>query len=218
MTSSIQVEALMAAYPRRPRQPDELLCVDFINTVDIHDDPPYCDDLSSYQDLVLWALNAKVVDRPLAEHLLEESARRPDEAEAAQQRAIKLRESLYGLISPRIREAGTSADDLAIFNTELAHAMSRARLTASDEGMNWDWSMSGDELDYPLWPVVRSATDVLTSDELDRIGECGSDTCQWLFLDTSKNRSRRYCGEGCSNRTRIRRHRERLRGKGTNRG
>jgi predicted RNA-binding Zn ribbon-like protein len=212
MTSTNQIETLMTAYPRRPWEPGGPLCLDFINTVDVHDGGSYYEDLSSYQDLVLWALNAKVVDRSHAEHLLEERARTPDEAESTHQRAIKLREALYGLISPRIRETGASADDLSIFNAEFAHAMSRAKLTASEKGLDWDWSTSGDELDYPLWPVIRSAASLLTSEDLDRIGECGSDTCQWLFLDTSKNRSRRYCGEGCSNRTRIRRHREGLRG------
>jgi predicted RNA-binding Zn ribbon-like protein len=65
-----------------------------------------------------------------------------------------------------------------------------------------------------VWGVLRSAADLLTSDDLGRLRECASDTCAWLFLDHSKNRSRRWCDMTvCGNRDKVRRHRQRQRGR-----
>jgi predicted RNA-binding Zn ribbon-like protein len=61
-----------------------------------------------------------------------------------------------------------------------------------------------------LAPVVRAAADLATSAELSRIRECGSDTCFWLFLDRSKNGTRRWCDmKVCGNRAKARRHYQR---------
>jgi predicted RNA-binding Zn ribbon-like protein len=58
-----------------------------------------------------------------------------------------------------------------------------------------------------LWPVARSAADLLTSQEQSRVRECAASDCGWLFLDLSRNRSRRWCDmETCGNRTKARRH------------
>ena len=36
-----------------------------------------------------------------------------------------------------------------------------------------------------------------------RVGTCAADDCNDVFIDTSRNRSRRFCGEGCSSRTNV---------------
>jgi predicted RNA-binding Zn ribbon-like protein len=66
-----------------------------------------------------------------------------------------------------------------------------------------------------LWPILRSAAEVLTSEKRTRLGQCADDRgCGWLFLDTSKNRSRRWCDmEDCGNRAKARRHYLRERGR-----
>jgi predicted RNA-binding Zn ribbon-like protein len=57
-----------------------------------------------------------------------------------------------------------------------------------------------------LAPIVKSAADLLLSDMLDRVKQCEGDPCGWLFLDTSRNRSRRWCSmEDCGNRAKARR-------------
>jgi predicted RNA-binding Zn ribbon-like protein len=49
---------------------------------------------------------------------------------------------------------------------------------------------------------------LLTQGQLDRLGECPS--CGWLFLDTSKNRRRRWCSMAtCGSRDKARRYYER---------
>jgi predicted RNA-binding Zn ribbon-like protein len=58
-----------------------------------------------------------------------------------------------------------------------------------------------------LAPIVRAAAELLTSDDRARIRECGSETCFWLFMDHSKNGTRRWCDmKVCGNREKARRH------------
>ena len=64
-------------------------------------------------------------------------------------------------------------------------------------------------LDRMFRPGIRSAADLLTSDRLARIRVGSADTRDWLFLDHSKNRSRRWCDMAvCGNRSKVPRYRE----------
>jgi len=48
----------------------------------------------------------------------------------------------------------------------------------------------------------------LRSDELDLLKRCPADNCRWLFLDRTKNRSRRWCDMAtCGNQAKARKHR-----------
>jgi predicted RNA-binding Zn ribbon-like protein len=80
----------------------------------------------------------------------------------------------------------------------------------SGSGFTWDWPET-DELARPLWPIARAASDVLTNDA-DRglLRECADGTCAWLFLDHTKNHSRRWCDMAtCGSRNKVREFRER---------
>ena len=67
-------------------------------------------------------------------------------------------------------------------------------------------------MEWVLWPIVQSAADLLTTESLDRVRLCKAEDCGCLFVDASKNRSRRWCAmSDCGNRAKVRRHRQRLR-------
>ena len=71
----------------------------------------------------------------------------------------------------------------------------------------WGGAGSVDALERVLWPVVRSAADLLTSPERGRVRRCGGANCDWLFMDNSRNHSRRWCDMGsCGNRAKARRY------------
>jgi predicted RNA-binding Zn ribbon-like protein len=63
------------------------------------------------------------------------------------------------------------------------------------------------ELGGPLWLIAQSAVELLTEGELRRIKQCpGAGDCGWLFYDTSRNGTRRWCSmEGCGSRVKMRR-------------
>jgi predicted RNA-binding Zn ribbon-like protein len=187
------------------------LSLDFVNTFDgSRDTGNGREKLTSYADLVSWSRQAGVITDGEAKGLLREAARRPREAAEVLEQAIALRESIYRIFRAVIRGRSPDKADLAALNAALSRALAQSQVVRQGEGFVWDWSRDDDAMDRLLWPVVRSAAELLTSEELTRARECGGDECTWLFMDTSKNRSRRWCDmKGCGNRAKSRRHYER---------
>ena len=69
------------------------------------------------------------------------------------------------------------------------------------------WPGFAEELESLIWPVAKSAADLLTSERLERVRECAGGTCGWLFIDASKNHSRRWCDmRDCGNAAKAKRH------------
>jgi predicted RNA-binding Zn ribbon-like protein len=67
------------------------------------------------------------------------------------------------------------------------------------------------DLDRVLWEAAASAADLLTSPDLARVKTCPGAGCAWLFLDRSRNGTRRWCDMSvCGNRAKARRHYSRV--------
>jgi predicted RNA-binding Zn ribbon-like protein len=135
----------------------------------------------------------------------------PAQASAVLDQAIALRETIYRIFSAVATGRSPEAADLAALNAAISQAMAHLRIIETPAGFVWGWDGGDDALDQMLWPVVRSAADLLTSKELERVGECAEhQRCGWLFLDVSRNHSRRWCSmELCGNRAKVRRHYQR---------
>jgi predicted RNA-binding Zn ribbon-like protein len=199
------------------KETDGPLCLAFANTVDWHASDHPEELLADYNALVGWARGAGLVTDEQALVLETEAARHPDRADAIWHRAVEVREAIYRLLVARVHGHPAAAIDLALFNEELARALANAQLVAAGDGYDWGWA--GDEaagdgaaLDQPLWPVLRSAAELLAAPHLlARVGQCADDRgCGWLFLDMSRNRSRRWCDiRDCGNRAKQRRYYQR---------
>lgn len=188
------------------------LSLDFVNTADLHASDHPVEFLTSYSDLVAWSQHVGILTDHQVQRLLKEAARRPLDASAVLERAITLREAIYRIFVAISRGHPPQAADLATFNAELSGALAQSQIVSTAGGFTWDWTGAEDALDQILWPVVHDAAGLLTSQDLDRVGQCADDRCGWLFLDTSRNRSRRWCSmEDCGNRAKARRHYERER-------
>jgi predicted RNA-binding Zn ribbon-like protein len=201
------------------KEADGPLCLAFANTVDWHASDHPEELLADYGTLLSWARSAALVTDEQARALEAEAARDPDRAQGTWQRAVAVRESIYRLLVARIQEKPAAAGDLALLNDELARALAQGQLVATGEGYEWSWAgedAAGDQaaLDRPLWPVLRSAAELLTDPQLlERVGQCADDRgCGWLFLDMSRNHSRRWCDiRDCGNRAKQRRYYQRSR-------
>lgn len=180
-------------------------CLDFVNTVDPRHDDQRDDCLRSYPQLLRWAEEARLLTAEECARLKVRSQEEPDLADAVHLRALELREALYRLFT-----AQPARGDLARLTDEAHRAWGTAELARTAGGWAWLWD-APTELDRALWPVARSAAELLTSARLGRVRECeGPSGCGWLFLDTSKNGRRRWCDmRVCGNRAKARRHRER---------
>ena len=188
------------------------LCLDFANTADWHASDRPQEGLTSYSVLVAWSRQAGILTEHEAERLLLEATRCPDDAASVLRRAIALREGMYRIFSAVARQLPSAESDLVAFNAALTQALGRLRVVRAGDGYGWGWRGDSGELDRMLWPIARSAGELLTSEELGRVRQCAGDPCGWLFLDTSRNRSRRWCDmESCGNRAKARRHYRRKR-------
>ena len=190
----------------------ERLCLDFANTTPYHHNLSE-DHLRTYADLLSWSLNVEILDEREAEQLWDISSSQPAQAETVLKKAITLREAIYAILSDIAHDEAPRAADLETLNGALAEAMAHMRVAPVDNGFGWQWVGGEDDLERMLWPVAWSASQLLLSDDLKYIRECGGVDCDWLFLDTSRNHSRRWCDmKTCGNRAKARRHYERRRG------
>ncbi len=194
-------------------------CLDFVNTVGgrqpagsaftsvVHDDK-----LSGYADLVAWAQHAGVIARTQARALERLAQRRAADAARVLARAIRLREALHRVLRACMAGVRSDRGDLELLNDELSAARGRERLTPGAGGFRWEGPGAGKELDSLLWPIRDAAAALLTSGHLARLRQCGGDGCGWLFLDRSRNGSRRWCTmKDCGNVAKVRRFRRKRR-------
>jgi predicted RNA-binding Zn ribbon-like protein len=183
------------------------LCLDFTNTLSWRDSERQHDWLDSYANLVEWGLIVGTLSDETAKRLHREAARRPGEAEQVLKGAVELREAIYRIFSAIAAESSPPAADVDALNAALAEALTHLRLFPAADLFVWDWVGDAGALDRMLWPVAWSAADLLTLEDLDRVGECQGEGCGWLFMDMSRNRSRRWCDMGdCGNRAKARRY------------
>ncbi len=188
------------------------ICLDFANTVGGLRGVVEKEYLTSYADLVDWSLQAHLLPANEAASLLHQAADSPEEARAVLERAYALREAIYGIFSALVAGLQPAAKQMEALNNELGQAMAGAQVVATADGFGWFWGKHELGLDQMLGPIARSAATLLTSEERKIARRCDSETCGWLFVDTTKNHRRRWCSAtACGNRARVQRHRQRKR-------
>jgi predicted RNA-binding Zn ribbon-like protein len=183
------------------------LAIDFTNTVgDRGADPT--DHLNTFGDVVAWAEARGVISRSAAASLRQKANADPDGAKQAWRSALAFRDALYNVIAAASSGRRARPADLAIVNEQVAETFSGAALAHAGERFSL-LTPAEQWLDPVLRPVTRAAVDLLTSDELKKVGRCADDSCAWLFLDTTRSRTRRWCDmRSCGNRNKVRRFRQ----------
>lgn len=181
------------------------LSLDFVNTIERQQRSSEVDVLlPGYGNVLGWALSAAILDRSQALPLVQLAKREPLESVAVRKRAIALREAIRGLLQ------GEPGDHLEALTIEWRVAMlHRLPVLITDRPVvQWIWDPDL-ALDSLLWPVALDAMDLITADQRLRVKPCASPTCDWLFLDTTKNGSRQFCRpQICGNRVRVQRFRD----------
>jgi predicted RNA-binding Zn ribbon-like protein len=174
------------------------------------------DRVQDYGDLARWAAYAGVIEEDESGRLLALAATDPGEARRVHARAIDFREALFRILDAvGLGEAATDGDR-AILNREVAQALAHQRLVPHDGHFDWEIVDDGSRMDRILWILAADAADLLASDQLQRVKKCCGDHCEWVFVDESRNRSRRWCEmSDCGNRAKQRRYQRRQkRGRG----
>src|SRR5215471_18773900 len=182
------------------------LAVDFVNTVSGKRLREPIERLNDYADLVSWAEQVGIASGGGSKALRRSAREHPRAAEAILERAKEFREALFRIFRALAEKERPDKTDLSRLNRELGEAF--AHLEVAEGGGRFAWRFSGeDELASVLWPVARSASEVLLHDDPSRLHMCEDpDGCGWLFYDETKNGQRRWCSmKDCGNRAKARR-------------
>lgn len=187
-------------------------CIDFTRTVGWEARDREDDELEDFPGLVAWATRRGLLDPMEADDLLAQARNRPGDAAQALEDAKALRALVYQILRRMGRGADPGEGRIEELNGYMRRYLPDRRLAARASGVAWSWRSDPYRLDRMLAPVVWDVAELLTSEEVERLKLCDGDECGWLFIDGSRNRSRRWCDmSDCGNRAKARRFRERQR-------
>ena len=186
------------------------LCLEFANTIHNSRAEDNGEELHAISDLLQWAKEAGLLSSAHHDRLAAHYSRNPREAAAAVAKGTAIRDLLLSIFAGVANGRSVSSQRLSELNAALAHAPGLLRVHKNPDRIETEWTSATDGLPQVFFAVLASAAELLASDRLERIRECASADCTWLFVDESRNRSRCWCDMSvCGNRMKARRHYQR---------
>jgi predicted RNA-binding Zn ribbon-like protein len=179
--------------------------LELVNTLDLRFSAQMVDLIPTYKDLLRFATQLELLTAEQARKL----GRSVDakEAQRVLTSTVELREALATFFYNRMEGGKPSAAQIQILEQHFHAAALHRRLLAGDAHLEWSWSGVERQPQIPLWMLAQTASDLLVSNDAELVKDCGDPTCRWLFLDVSKNHTRRWCDMAtCGNRMKARRH------------
>ncbi len=199
-SSRTEVTSVLIAAPRSD------LCLDYANTLFWRGSTPE-ETLHAFPDLLEWCVKAG--ELPKAEASGYRALAKNDPVLAAKifGDSIAIREAIYRVVLAAATRRISSDADLRLLNDSLKSAPTRTRIEKTREHFAWRVEQPKPDAATMLAPILWSAADLLVGPGLLRVRHCANDRCLWIFLDESKNRSRRWCSmQSCGNRAKAHRH------------
>ena len=184
------------------------LSLDFVNTVEYRNRESSVDFLHHYLDLITWAHFANAVDDSQKELLRGLFQEKSNEAQTIYYEAIQLREAMYEHTINLMNRDEVPQASMQLINQWISRAFSNLELRLVERNFVLDWNADNFGVESVLWPIIKSFVDLVTLTNPKRIKQCSN--CGWVFVDNSKNSSRRWCSmEDCGNRAKAQRHYQR---------
>src|SRR5712691_3571110 len=181
--------------------------LDFVNTKSDRLDETPKEWLKSFDDLLTWGRQGDIVGPNDTARLRKEAAQHEQEASEVLKRAITLREAIFRIYEQFALSKLPDQADVDILDAELKRARSHLHLVVNNEDCIDIWDIQDEDLDAVLWSIAKSAAELIASSDRRNVRICEAEDCAWLFLDTSKNHSRRWCNmQTCGNRAKARKH------------
>jgi predicted RNA-binding Zn ribbon-like protein len=188
--------------------PHRGLALDFANTLTWRGSAP-AESLHTVGDVVAWLSANKAVQTAAIDNLIKWFDAHPAHVATFLRDAIEIREAIYRLLHSVAASSVPATDDLRCLNNALRASAPRALLERADGAYGWRIEAKPTAPGI-LAPVLWSTADVLVGPDSARVRECANHRCLWLFLDDSKNGSRRWCSmQMCGNRAKAQRHYQR---------
>jgi predicted RNA-binding Zn ribbon-like protein len=178
--------------------------LELVNTLDLRFSTEPEELLPAYADLLRLVAQLRLLTTEQARRLVRTVSAK--DAERVRTSTIELREALASILYGRVEGGKPQAAKLETLEKYFHAASLHRRLRPRDGHLEWSWSGAEQLAEIPLWKLAQSAADLLLSSDAERVKDCGDPDCRWLFLDTSKNHTRRWCDmKTCGNRMKARR-------------
>jgi predicted RNA-binding Zn ribbon-like protein len=182
------------------------LALDFANTVDDPGGPNHFDHIHDMPRLLTWARNIKVLSGQRYDELVALARSRPTGAAASLRLAHSLRRTIQAVFGAIADGRPVPEQPWRDLRRSIAEGIGHAELAADHDEVQLVWDLAS--LDTVTWQVAYAAHELLTDGQLGRIKRCAA--CPWLYVDHSKNTSRRWCTmDDCGKAEKMRRYVER---------
>lgn len=169
------------------------LCLDFANTLNKRLSSSPEDKLRGYDELVTFGKHTGVFSHSESRKLLHEGRRDKTEASRLFKQAVDLREMIFRILAAVVAGHEVSETDASTFNDELQKLNASSLVAPSPGQVAWRWVEKSSGVDRLIGRIMRSAVEVLTSDDIESVKRCAAEKCCWLFMDRSRSRNRRWC-------------------------
>jgi predicted RNA-binding Zn ribbon-like protein len=157
--------------------------------------------------LLEWSERVGLMDERRARVMTQKAEASPDEAQHVLERAVSLRALIHSIFWALAHGQMAADGDLARLNALLPLVLSKQRVIRGEGVFTWGWDEQDEGLDRMLWPIVRAAAELLMAPDLRWLKVCEGEDCDRLFLDLSRNHSRRWCEmQHCGMLAKSRRH------------
>ena len=182
------------------------VAVDFVNT--LGGSPDRADDeyLFEYVDLLDWLTRAGHLPPDRRRSLGRAARKAPAEAARVLHDVRRLRDAVDHILRRHRNAEPVDAGHLELVRSAYADATGHATLAVHGASYRLGWDMADGSLRWPMWVIAAACVDLLADAPLGRLGRC--EHCRWLYLDRSRNHSRRWCSmNACGAVIKMRRHR-----------
>ena len=180
------------------------LALDFTNTVTWRRLGLERERLESYADLLTWSGQAGALPTAVLGALRKLARERPRAARLAHRDVLRARADLHALFVAQAFGERPPTRVLAALNRRSREVMSHLALRPFHDRVTVDWD-DAVRFDRPIWPILKAAIDLLSSEECGRLRLCANPDCGWVFLDQSRKGNRRWCSmRECGSRAKAR--------------
>ncbi|MGB6690192.1 MAG: CGNR zinc finger domain-containing protein [Terracidiphilus sp.] len=186
--------------------------LDFVNTLDWRFRPGEREELlESYGDVLDFVEQSRLLTAKQSRELRRKTSAIAGDRVLAE--CEELREALADVIYAQLDGRRPGLASMKTLERSFQTARRRQNLAWSEPRFHWDWAGAEALPEFPFLLLARAASGLMLSEDFQKVRACDNPECRWLFLDTSKNRTRRWCDmKLCGNRMKARRfkaqHRE----------
>lgn len=182
----------------------------FINTLEFHKGEPV-EHLDNAASALHWLYANNLLHRDMLDDELEQVGDDPRSGERIVGKVRRVRNAMRELVDAAVdhRPAGKRHVD------EVNRALRTHYVTylvPGPDGVSLDHRHDGNPIDGAMGRLAESIARELSQGHPERLRVCANDECRWVFNDTSRTGTRKWCDMStCGNRAKVARHRARKR-------